>query len=286
MTQRPPGQPALSRRGLLASTAGVSALALGGLTGCTLGTVPQRARVARSSYGADASQFGDLYLPDGTPRATLVVLHGGYWQDGFGLDPMAPMCRALQGDGYAVWNLEYRRLDGGGGWPVTFTDVAAGIDHLLTFDTVDTAEVTLVGHSAGGQLAVWAASRTDESPGGPSAVTVRGTVSLAGVLDLIAASEQRLGSGNVDRLMGGSPQEVPDHYRVGDPTLMVPAAGPVHCLHGLDDTVVPRDQSTSYVAAAARVGADVTFADVPGDHSTIIDPTSDDWAAVTALLPG
>ena len=131
-----------------------------------------------------------------------------------------------------MWNLEYRRLGGGGGWPTTFTDVATGIDHLNTFDTVDAADVRLVGHSAGGQLAVWAASRRDTTPGGPSAVTVTRCVSLAGVLDLTEASRLRLGGRNVELLMGGSPAAVPDHYDQGDPIRLVPAGCPVECVYG------------------------------------------------------
>ena len=218
--------------GLLLTLAAGSALTLGGCGGSAAVREPS---AARSAYGDDPSQYGDLYLPSGIPQATIVVLHGGYWSDGFGADAMRPMCRVLQAAGFAVWNLEYRRLAGGGGWPTTFTDVAAGIDHLNTFDTVDAADVRLVGHSAGGQLAVWAASRRDTTPGGPSAVTVTRCVSLAGVLDLTEASRLRLGGRNVDLLMGGSPAAVPDHYDQGDPIRLVPAGCPVACVHGEDD---------------------------------------------------
>jgi acetyl esterase/lipase len=283
-------RPAPTRRGLLrgalagAGALSLSGLALSGLAGCGFGEDPPEASVRRSAYGGDPSQYGELYLPGRIPLATVVVLHGGYWADGFGAEAMRPMCQALQADGYAVWNLEYRRIGGGGGWPATFTDVAAGIDHLNTFDTVDASDVLLVGHSAGGQLALWAASRRDTTPGGPSAVTVARCVSLAGVLDLTTASHEGLGGGNVDRLMGGSPSQVPDHYDAGDPTLLVPAGCPVACVVGRDDRVVPREQSTAYAEAAERVGAPVTLHEVPGDHSAMIDPTSEAWDTVTRLL--
>ena len=101
----------------------------------------------------------------------------------------------------------------------------------------------LVGHSAGGQLAVWAASRRDTTPGGPSAVTITRCVSLAGVLDLTEASRLRLGSGNVDRLMGGTPAQVPANYAQGDPLQLVPAGCEITCVVGRDDAVVPREQS-------------------------------------------
>jgi acetyl esterase/lipase len=278
-------RPALSRRGVLCGAIGGLA-ASATLSACSGGARVPDASVEHSAYGADPSQWGELYLPGRVPLATVVVLHGGYWADGFGAEATRPLSRALQQEGYAVWNLEYRRIGGGGGWPTTFTDVAAGIDHLDTFDTVDTSDVRMVGHSAGGQLAAWAASRRDTSPGGPSAVTVTRCVSLAGVLDLTTASHLGLGQGNVDRLMGGTPQEVPDHYAVGDPTLMVPAGCPVACMHDRDDPVVPVEQSTAYVDAAARADAPVTLDLVGGDHASLIDPDGPAWRTLTRLLAG
>lgn len=272
--------PASSRRGLL-----TGALAAGTvLTGCSDQTPVITASTQRSSYGTDRSQFGDLYLPARDPLATIVVLHGGFWLDGFVARAMRPMCQALQAAGYAVWNLEYRRIAGGGGWPATFLDVAAGIDHLTTFGAIDRSDVRVVGHSAGGQLAVWAASRRRGTPGGPSWVNITRCVSLAGVLDLTTASSEGLGSGTVDTLMGGTPAEVPDHYAVGDPTLLVPAGCPVACVVASDDQIVPREQSTAYVAAAERVGATVSLDEVPGDHASAIDPTSTSWPTVLRLL--
>ena len=273
---------ALSRRRLFTAAAGAAATGLG-VTGCSAAE-DREASVARSPYGEDPSQYGELYLPGRIPLATIVVLHGGYWVDGFVAEAMRPMCRALQADGYAVWNLEYRRIGGGGGWPTTFTDVATGIDHLNTFDKVDASDVRLVGHSAGGQLAVWAASRRDTTPGGPSAVTITRCVSLAGVLDLTEASRLRLGSGNVDRLMGGTPAQVRANYAQGDPVQLVPAGCEITCVVGRDDGVVPREQSTAYVAAAEAVGAPVSLHEVPGDHSAVIDPTSPAWDTIAGLL--
>ena len=270
----------LSRRGLLTTAAG-SAL---GLAGCSSAVAQRDASVDRVAYGQDPSQFGELYLPGRIPLATVVVIHGGYWADGFVAEAMQPMCRTLQADGYAVWNLEYRRIGGGGGWPATFEDVATGIDHLTTFDTVDTSDVRLVGHSAGGTLAVWAASRGDTTPGGASAVTVTRCISLAGVLDLTEASHLGLGAGNVDLLMGGTPAQVPENYAQGDPIQLVPAGCAVDCVVGADDKIVPREQSTAYVAAAAAAGAPASLHEVPGDHSAMIDPTSEAWDTVGALI--
>jgi acetyl esterase/lipase len=131
------------------------------------------------------------------------------------------------------------------------------------FDTLDAVYVRPVGHSAGGQLAVWAASRRRHDRGGPSAVTITRCVCLTGVLDLSGTSRPRLGGRSVDLLMGGTPAAVPDHYDQGDPTRLVPAGYPVACVHGMDDRIVPREQSTAYVAAAEAVGAPVSFDEAP-----------------------
>ena len=116
-------------------------------------------------YGEDPSQVAELHLPSGPgPHPVAVVLHGGYWQTQYGKLICRPLARSLASRGYAAWNLEYRRLGdgrgGGGGWPMTFQDVADGIDALADLSApVDLTRVTLVGHSAGGQLALWAAAR-------------------------------------------------------------------------------------------------------------------------------
>ena len=82
-------------------------------------------------YGPDPSQFGELSLPTGDRSAgTVVIIHGGFWRARYDLSLGRPLAADLVARGYAVWNLEYRRVGNGGGWPTTFDDVAAGIDAL------------------------------------------------------------------------------------------------------------------------------------------------------------
>mgnify|MGYP001248621294 CR=1 FL=1 len=89
----------------------------------------------RAPYGAHPDQFGELYLPAGAgPHPPVVLIHGGCWRDQYGLAPLGQLCEALRSAGYAVWSLEYRRLGGGGGWPATFADIAAGADALRRLD--------------------------------------------------------------------------------------------------------------------------------------------------------
>jgi acetyl esterase/lipase len=249
--------------------------------------------IVRSAYGEDPSQFGYLALPDRSrPLATVVLIHGGAWEAGYDYKSMTPMGQALVKAGFAVWAIEYRRLGAGGGWPSTFEDVARGIDHLSTLsrrhpaadDEILTRRAALVGHSAGGQLAVWAASRRTSTPGGLPAFAPSGVVSLAGPLDLTAASRfSRMGR-PVRSLMGGSVDAVPEHYRAGDPTLLVPASVPVWAVHPVYDVQVPLSQATSYVAADRSAGGEAELVQVSGSHNTVIDPGEPSWTAVLACI--
>lgn len=242
----------------------------------------------RSTYGPDGSQFGELYRPATARRAgTVVIVHGGFWRAQYGLTLGAPLAADLAARGYTCWNLEYRRVGDGGGWPATLADVAAGIDHLAQLD-VDTAKVVAIGHSAGGQLAAWAAGRATLAPGTPGAspkVPVTAVVSQAGVLDLATAARTGVGDTAVPDLLGGTPSAVPARYRAADPIVQVPLRGPVLCVHARADQNVPYAQSTAYVAAATAAGGAAILHETAGDHFTLIDPTSAAWRTVRDGLP-
>lgn len=288
----------ISRRGLLAglgATAGLAALGACGSAAAGRQTAavtspgaPAPSAPLRSPYGTDASQFGELYRPSGTSRpGVVVVLHGGFWRAQYDLSLGRPLAADLARRGYTAWNLEYRRVGIGGGWTGTFDDVAAGIDHLATLD-VDTSRVVTVGHSAGGHLAVWSAGRGGLPAGAPGSsprVPVTAAVSQAGVLALAVAAREAVGGSAVPDLMGGLPDRVPDRYAVGDPVGQVPLSTPVLCVHSHADEIVPFDQSERYVAAATGAGARARLVETQGDHFTLIDPASPDWAAVVDALP-
>ena len=278
-----------TRRGLLAAAA-VSGL----LVGCgesRSGTAPS-ARPApegsrRVQYGEDTeNQFAELRMPAERPRATVVLLHGGYWYPEYGLDQMHPMAASLTGLGFATWNVEYRRTGAGGGFPNTLSDVAAAVDRLVGDDLPEglSENVVLVGHSAGGHLAVWAASRNDRTPGGEPKVQPRGAISLAGVLDLMRAGAATGSTVPVSAFMGGSPTETPEDYALADPARLVPASCPVWAVHADRDGTVPPEQSRSYVALASAAGATVKRVVVPGDHIAVIDPTASCFPAIRDLV--
>lgn len=242
----------------------------------------------RHFYGLDPSQFADLYLPAGQRRpGTVVLIHGGFWGSRFGADHLDGVAADLAGRGWVTWNIEYRRLGVGGGYPSTLKDAAAAIDHLATLADVDTERVIAVGHSAGGHLATWAAGRTTLDAGAPGAqpvIKIAGAMSLAGVLDLATAAREKLGDGAAIRLMGGDPDELPDRYAVADPLGQVPIPAAVRCVHAPADDQVPVTQSVTYVAAARATGQDAQLLEVGGDHFSVADATAPIWPAIIKEL--
>ena len=226
-------------------------------------------------YGGDPAQFAELYLPERAEHAgTIVIIHGGFWRARYELDLGRPLAADLAAHGFAAYNIEYRRVGNGGGWPSTAHDVAAAIDHLANLDA-DTSAVVAIGHSAGGHLAVWAAGRTKPR------VRLGGAVAQAGVLDLFAAHREQLGAGAVASFLGGRPEEFAERYRAADPLTAAPLAAPVLCVHARADADVPITQSEAYVAR----GGQAALREVPGDHFTLIDPSDESWLLVRAALP-
>jgi len=248
-------------------------------------------------YGPDRAQRADLYVPVGAgPHPVMALIHGGSWQARYGKVFMRWLAGDLIRRGWAVWNIEYRRLGAGGGWPTTFEDVALAIDHLatLTDPRLDLEHVSILGHSAGGHLALWAAGRPNLPPGAPGAldgpprVRPRLVISQAGVADLAGAYRDWHG-GVARALMGGAPDEVPERYAAGDPIRLLPLDMPVLLVHGVRDETVSVRLSRNYARAALAAGGAVELVEIEGPagrHRAHIDPRGAAWAAVTQRLSG
>lgn len=244
----------------------------------------------RIPYGDDPSQFGHLRVPPGPgPHPVVVYLHGGCWLTEYDLTHAAHACAALTAAGVATWSLEYRRIgSSGGGWPATFNDIARGADHLRTLaggKRLDLSRVIAAGHSAGGHLAAWLAARPRIPAGDPlhtlDPLAIRGVVSIAGLVDLARASEERLCGGSMDLLVGGAPREVPDRYAVASPYELLPLGVPQVLLSGGRDAIVPVGIAERYAARARERGDVVEAILLDGaDHFDLIDPLSPAFARV------
>jgi acetyl esterase/lipase len=238
---------------------------------------PRQDGAVRITYGTDPSQFVELHRPSTASRGVVVVIHGGFWKSAYDHTLGTPLARSLAEQGWTAWNIEYRRVGNGGGTPETFDDVSAAIDALADVDDLDLSTVVTLGHSAGGHLAVWAAGRPD--PG----VRVTHAISQAGVLDLVASERAGLGGGAAAALLGHAPG--PDDAQ-WDPQQQVPLDVPVWCVHGIDDTVVPLEQSEAYGREATAAGAEAEVVRVEGDHFVVIDPATPAWQAQLEILDG
>lgn len=245
---------------------------------------------------ADPRQnYGNLYLPRGAHQArsvpVVVLIHGGGWKNRSSAAYMSDVARALQAAGLAVWNVEYRRVGSGGGWPTTFTDVGHAVDFVPTLaanaPAIDPSNVILVGHSAGGQLAAWAATRrtlpagapgvTWPAGGGPTVVP-RAFVSMAGVLDMRTSS--RLND-HVRKVLDGMPDQVPDRYALANPIQRIDPLMPSVAIHGTKDTVVPVSESMDFVAAARALGAPSLMVQLDGaNHGTPVTVRSPYWQTI------
>lgn len=230
-------------------------------------------------YGDDPSQFGELSLPSGTPKGLVIVIHGGFWRARYDLSLGRPLAASLVEHGWVAWNVEYRRVGNGGGSPETMDDVGAAIDALADQD-VPVDRVLAVGHSAGGHLAAWAASRGRQDRWSAK-VELTGVVSQAGVLDLRSAYDERLGDGAVAAFLGHAPGPHDDPV---DPARQIPLDVPVHCVHSRADDTVPVSQSRAYVAAATAAGARAELTEVDGDHFVVIEPATDAWRLTLEIL--
>ncbi|MBB2891982.1 alpha/beta hydrolase family protein [Flexivirga oryzae] len=246
---------------------------------------------ASMRYGSVSTQVADVFEPPDATDSLVLLLHGGFWDDP---DRMRAWSagHALAEAGHLTAAVEYRR--GNGGWRNALDDVVQAIDQIQlsgrewTIHNEVPRAITVVGHSAGGQLALWAASRSSlpsTSRWFTTDIQVTGAVALAPIADLRLAAELGLGDAAVPRFLGGAPDELPDHYALADPSLLTPSV-PVRILHGPDDDVVPVEISERYAQHLGESGtADWKFSKVDGaDHRSWGDPSTAAWSALTTAL--
>ena len=249
------------------------------------------------AYGSAPSQFAELFRPAGAgPFPVVVLIHGGCWTVEFGgITQMHNMAGDLIRQGIAVWNVEYRRVDeAGGGYPGTYHDVAVAMDRLrgaAAEHRLDLSRIVLVGHSAGGHLAQWAASRARLPAASPlyaaDPLPVRQVISLGGLADL--RHEEQLIKTSCDRDMvqlTGLPSAArPDVFADTSPAEMLPAGVRTVLIHGEFDTVSPLRAGQDYARRAQAAGDAAEVIVLPGgSHYDEVAATSPSWRIVSAEI--
>lgn len=236
-------------------------------------------------YAGHADALIDLHLPPAPAgiHPLVVLIHGGFWGVEYDRTHARPLANALATEGLVVATPEYRRLGATGerlgGWPTTFDDISmalGSLPELLDRLGVAVSSLTVVGHSAGGQLALWLANEPHP---------VDRVVALAPVCDLRAAAHDHLGEDATRSLLGGTPDEVPDRYAAVDPMtrLTDPPACGVVVLHGTDDQQVPVEYSRGLAARHPQI----VFHELEGiEHFGLIDPLSRAWPVVRDAVSG
>jgi len=222
------------------------------------------------AYGPGAADVAEVQL-GGDDLPLVIVLHGGFWRPEYDATHLRAMIHGLAAEGFTAAAPEYRRIPGDPDAMLVDVRVALRILPVELRGRHD-GRVVVMGHSAGGHLALWAAA-VAPPPG------LVGTVALAPVADLDGADREGLGSGAVAAFLGGPASSRPDL----DPTRMVSSTEPVVLLHGDQDSAVPLRQSEAYAAAHPETVLTV----LPGaGHFGLIDPASAVWPEVVEAVRG
>ncbi|MDP9161553.1 MAG: prolyl oligopeptidase family serine peptidase [Acidobacteriota bacterium] len=243
-------------------------------------TQPAPPADAHIAYGSDSNQFGELRIPKSAgPFPIVINFHGGFWRAKYDLAHAGHLCAALTAKGLATWNVEYRRVGNkGGGWPGTFEDVRNSyryVPQIAQKYNLDLAKMLVMGHSAGGQLALCLASHEP---------AVKSVISLAGVADLQQAWELHLSNNAVGEFLGGTPKEVPEHYHEADP-MQLKVNATQWLIHGAGDDVVPSTMSRGYVQAKKVRGEDAHLLEIAAaGHYELIDPHSSAYSKIESTI--
>lgn len=230
----------------------------------------------RVTYGEERSQFIDFRFPASkAAAASVIMIHGGFWRQKYDLAHAGHLCAALTACGLTTANIEYRRVgEPGGGWPGTFDDIQAAL-HSVRRRHGNDKPALVVGHSAGGHLGLWAATRQQD---------LAAVVALAPVACLRTAWQLRLGDGAVADLLGGAPDAVPDRYLFASPSEHGTRTRRV-LIHGTADDIVPLSISQDYARARAAESDAIRLIELPGvDHFDLIDPRSTSGRTVVAEI--
>jgi len=246
------------------------------------------------AYGSAASQWAELFLPKGAgPHPVVVFVHGGCWSADVGARTSSQVAADLAAHGVAVWNIEYRRLgEAGGGYPGMYLDVGAALDKLRDLagtHALDLSHVVVVGHSAGGHLALWAGSRAKLPATSPlhvaSPLPVSAVVSLAGagdlkelepLLPLACGPELKMRD-----VVGDATPQRPDPFSDTSPRALLPTGVRTVSINGVFDDILPPWSALVWRQAATRSGDPAELVTLPdAGHFDVVGVTTPGWVAV------
>lgn len=250
-------------------------------------TQPQAKADARIAYGPAPAQVVDLFLPkDRGPHPVVILIHGGCFLAEYqGLPQTSGIAADLAARGYAVWNVEYRKLgEDGAGYPGTFLDVADAVERLRTEapkHNLDTRRVVAVGHSAGAHLALWAASRAKLPKTSPlwraRPLKIRAVVSLGGIGDLKPHAGVFAGACGPSIAQVAPPRTYPET----SPAELLPSGAAVTMIHGEFDHVMPFDTGEGYAATVRAAGDRGEAIEIKGvGHFDPVIATTEAWKTV------
>lgn len=253
---------------------------------------PQPAPDQLIAYGPGELQFSELWRPAGAgPHPTVLMIHGGCWQTEIAeRDIMSWIAADLRGRGIAVWNVEYRGVDRGGGYPETYRDVLAAAESLRSNAArlgLIADPVVAVGHSAGGHLALWlaaAAALPEDHPLRPaSSIDIKLVLSQGGIPDLVGASgrpDHPCGADAPRAMLGGE-----ENTTVTSAFAMTPGSAELIMLHGADDAISPPSYGEEFAGSMAGKGRRVTVEVIPGEgHVELIAPGTRSWARQVEII--
>lgn len=296
MTFRPPFIVAMISFMLMSCTTSVQTDRIAD-TNPTLENVPYSSIVSLSHKEPDATiyyaendlQFGKLWLPNSSiiephyDSPLVIFIHGGCWLNAYSIDHSFPLTSALAENGAMVWSLEYRRTgDTGGGWPGTFTDILLGIQYFLqqTNYKYDKSKVFLVGHSAGGHLALLA--EKEIAVQNQNDVVISKVIGLAAISNLAKyATGKNSCQAAVSQFMDGNIEAQQLNYQQADPALQLikhHSATKRFLLHGTADSIVPLHQSTEAQFQATIIEVQ------NGGHFDWLHPQSESFQVLLDLI--
>jgi acetyl esterase/lipase len=247
-------------------------------------------RIFDLKYGEDSSQKGNLYIPNGNIKGTICLLHGGFWKMPYDLHQFDQICETLLIEGFIVWNIEYRRTGvPERKWLDPFEDAVKSINYLTelkkTYHPIDVNNVIIMGHSAGGHLAMWLGNKNENITKEKLIIEPKCILGLAPILDLVESYNNKAGENAAQQLLQCTPSENITRYMNASPKELLPLKKRTIILHGDKDEYLPIETTRKYSIISNSYNNNLTLFEIKeGTHMDFIDPNSKATQKVLDLL--